>query len=236
MKIVKRALSIVLLLTFMLSTVSFAVTSSGYGNTVTMYAPDGRSIVVSIYDVPNWKAVGWYDYPVTIMYAPDGRQEVIYSGDVWKWKNVGWYDYPVTVMYAPDGRQMVIYTGDVPAWEAVGWFTYPVNSNVAKSNPYYPNTDILSYEPYGNLFSQDSETLANNSVNLFWGYETTVSQANRYIEELEKHGYYQESFEDHYDYELGDYVIILYKKDSNHTFRFEYYYDYDVAYVSYILY
>lgn len=139
-------------------------------------------------------------------------------------------------MYAPDGRQAVIYTGDVPAWEAVGWFTSPVNSYITTSNPYYPSTNILSYEPYGMLVYQNSETLDDGSVDLHRGYETSISQADKYINELKKHGYYQESYENLYDYRVGNYISIQYKKDSSHAFNFQYYYDFDVAYVCYILY
>jgi len=156
MKTIIKIVSVTLIMLLMMSTVSFAVTSYGYGDIITMYAPDGRQIDVSVYDVQNWKNVGWYDYPVITMYAPDGRQMVIYTGDVPSWKAVGWYDYPVTTMYAPDGRQMVIYTGDVAAWKAVGWYDYPVytggNNNSSNSGynsigsgVYYPGTNIPDY-------------------------------------------------------------------------------------------
>lgn len=135
----KKIISVTLLITILLSSfIGLASTS------VTMYAPDGRTVNIWDYEVEAWKNVGWYDYPVTTVYAPDGRTAVIYTGDVQAWKNVGWYDYPVTTVYAPDGRTAVIYTGDVQAWKSVGWYTEPPKT-YQNEYAYVLNQKIKSY-------------------------------------------------------------------------------------------
>jgi len=232
MKLIKRIVSVVLIMLLMMSTVLFSVTSYAYGSTVTMYAPDGRHIEVAAYEVQSWKNVGWYDYPVTTMYAPDGRQAVIYTGDVYSWKSVGWYDYPVTKMYAPDGRQTVIYTGDVAAWKAVGWYDYPVHIyGDSTLDECYPGTDnVLSFDPYGILYDQYTYTNADGSVDVYWGYYTSVDNANAYINDIENYGYYQTEFDDD-----GDYVYISYENSRGSAFGFHYYYNEDIALITYNL-
>lgn len=96
------------------------------GESVSVYAPGGRSLPVPAADVPLWESVGWYAVPVETVYAPDGRSAVVAASDLPAWTAVGWYTVPVTTVYAPDGREEIIAVSDVPAWESVGWFTYPV--------------------------------------------------------------------------------------------------------------
>ncbi|MBE7063496.1 MAG: CHAP domain-containing protein [Ruminococcaceae bacterium] len=96
------------------------------GESVALYAPNGRSIQISAEDVSIWENVGWYTVPVKTIYAPDGRSAVVAASDISAWEAVGWHNVPVTTIYAPDGRKAIVATRDVPNWEAVGWFTYPV--------------------------------------------------------------------------------------------------------------
>ena len=95
---------------------------------VTMYAPDGRTLLVSEAEVPAYKNVGWYESIEDVtktMYAPDGRELVIYISEIPAYKNVGWYENIEDVtktMYAPDGRELVVYISEVPAYKNVGWY------------------------------------------------------------------------------------------------------------------
>lgn len=212
MKKIKKIVALALFVAMMMPFAVSAVSSSSYGSKVTMYAPDGRTVSVSVYEVEKWKSVGWYDYPVTTMYAPDGRQAVVYTKEVPKWKSVGWYDYPVAIMYAPDGRQAVVYVGEVEKWKAVGWYDQPVSSAKSRTNSssYYPNTTIPSYEPYGRFeyqsFSDDGETL-------YWGYYTSAKDANKYLSVLYDSGF-EVVFSD--DLEFIEYAS-LYKRSSDES-------------------
>jgi len=191
MKKIKKIVALALLVAMMMPFAVSAVSSSSYGSKVTMYAPDGRTVSVSVYEVEKWKSVGWYDYPVTTMYAPDGRQAVVYTKEVPKWKSVGWYDYPVAIMYAPDGRQAVVYVGEVEKWKAVGWYDQPVSFAKSKENSskssFYPNTTIPSYEPYGDLVKQ---SFSDDEKMILWGYDSSIDNANKYISILNAHGFF----------------------------------------------
>ncbi len=60
--------------------------------TVTVYAPDGRTIEVLSSEVEAYQKVGWYIEPVVIMYAPDGRNLVVSKNEIPAYQNVGWYE------------------------------------------------------------------------------------------------------------------------------------------------
>lgn len=81
---------VIFLITTALMLLMFSVTASA----VTMYTPDGRTANVMNADVEDWKAVGWYDYPVTVLYAPDGRTALFSSYVVYDQKQVGWSKVP----------------------------------------------------------------------------------------------------------------------------------------------
>lgn len=100
----------------------FKQASESITKTVTMYAPDGRSIDVLESEIEAYKNVGWYIEPVTQMYALDGRTIYVHNSEVEAHKNVGWYLTPVTTMYAPDGRTIVVPQDEVTAYQNVGWY------------------------------------------------------------------------------------------------------------------
>ena len=70
--------------------------SSDNEPTVTMYAPDGRTIDVAQSEVEAYENVGWYTEPVVLMYAADGRTRYTLKSEVDAYKKVGWYTEPYT--------------------------------------------------------------------------------------------------------------------------------------------
>ena len=119
------------ILSMLLATTMFGSSLHASVSAVTMYAADGRTSAVMDSDVEAWKAVGWYDVPVSTMYAPDGRTTVVATSEIPAWKAVGWYDVPVSTLYATEGRIAVVATSDVAAWKAVGWYDVPVSTMYA---------------------------------------------------------------------------------------------------------
>lgn len=64
-------------------------------DTVTLYAPDGRTVTVSESEVESYLAVGWYRTLAETqqtLYAPDGSVITVYKSEVALYKNVGWYE------------------------------------------------------------------------------------------------------------------------------------------------
>ncbi len=57
----------------------------------TLYALDGRTVVVGDALVEQYKAACWYETPVSQIYALDGRSLIIPTVDLEAYKNVGWY-------------------------------------------------------------------------------------------------------------------------------------------------
>lgn len=117
-------------------TLCFLTSSVHAQEKVTMYAPDGREIVVALGDVNAYKSVGWYENREDVMkvlYAPDGRQLSVYIAQVPAYKDVGWYENKsdvTKVMYAPDGRTITVYLSETEAYRNVGW--YENKSDVTK--------------------------------------------------------------------------------------------------------
>jgi len=95
---------------------------------VTVYAPDGRTALISANEVEAYTAVGWYKtYEETrvTLYALDGRQITVFLADVPAFLAVGWYGtYAETVqtVYALDGRKLEVFKAAVPAYLSVGWY------------------------------------------------------------------------------------------------------------------
>ena len=95
---------------------------------LTMYAPDGREIVVYLSEVETYKNVGWYENKndiIRTMYAPDGRETTIYLSEVEAYKGVGWYENRSDVihtLYAYDGREITVFLCDVPLYQSLGWY------------------------------------------------------------------------------------------------------------------
>ena len=136
-----------------------------------MYALDGTTAIVANSDIEAWKAVGWYDVPVSIVYAPNGTTAVIATSDVEAWKAVGWYDKNYTVMYAPDGRTAQVSLGDIEAWKAVGWFDVPVTTLYAPDGRaiVVANSDVETWKATGwfdkPVNSQPSYTIDSPATN-----------------------------------------------------------------------
>ncbi len=111
------------------STVNISSDSSNPINndelTVTMYAPDGRTISIPQSEIEAYKNVGWYTEPVVLMYAADGRTRYTLQSEVEAYKGVGWYTEPVVLMYAADGRTRYTLQSEVEAYKGVGWYTEP---------------------------------------------------------------------------------------------------------------
>ncbi len=92
---------------------------------VTMYAPDGRNIVVPIEEVESYKNVGWYIDPVVTLYSYDSREIVVKTEEKSAYMEVGWYEEPLVVMYAPDTREIKVKKSEVEQYKAVGWYEEP---------------------------------------------------------------------------------------------------------------
>ena len=109
-------------------TICFLTSSVHAEGKVTMYAPDGREIIVALEDVQAYKNVGWYEHRediIKVMYAPDGRQIAVYLDEVPAYRSVGWYDNKADVtktMYAPDGRELAVFFDHIEAYKNVGWY------------------------------------------------------------------------------------------------------------------
>ncbi len=106
-------------------TIFMSLSNVGYAYDVTMYAPDGRTLVIDSAETKDYQRVGWYTAPPVMMYAPDGRSMYVAGTEVELYKGVGWYTEPVATMYALDGRTLVINKNEVEAYKNVGWFTEP---------------------------------------------------------------------------------------------------------------
>ena len=74
----------------------YSAASSDNEPTVTMYAPDGRTIDIAQSEVEAYENVGWYKEPVVLMYAADGRTRYTLKSEVDAYKKVGWYTEPYT--------------------------------------------------------------------------------------------------------------------------------------------
>jgi len=101
---------------------------SAEDSAITMFAPDGRTIEVSLADKDAYKAVGWYENYSDVtktMYAPDGRELTVWLTEIEAYKAVGWYENKSDVtktMYAPDGRELTVWITEIEAYKAVGWY------------------------------------------------------------------------------------------------------------------
>ena len=148
----------------------FKQASENIAKTITMYAPDGRTIDVLESEIETYKNVGWYIEPVTQMYALDGRTIYVPNSEVDAHKNVGWYLTPVTTMYAPDGRTIVIPQDEVTAYQNVGWYETEAQAQAANkvtnntSNSNNPSSDGYYYRtPTGKKYHLDPNCGGKNS-------------------------------------------------------------------------
>lgn len=96
---------------------------------VTMYASDGKTIIVPIEDIDKWIQVGWYETPedaeIITLYATDGRTLEIARYHKETYLNLGWYatkEEVMITMYATDGRTMQVYKDRAEAQHSVGWY------------------------------------------------------------------------------------------------------------------
>lgn len=131
---------------------------------IKMYAPDGRTAKVADVDVKSWKAVGWYEYPVTTVYSRDGRKAIISKDAVDSWVKVGWYKNPKVTMYAPDGRTANVYLWDVNAWKKVGWFESQkeaVKSKIVGNWSYIVTDELMEHHSVYVSFNADGTFYAS---------------------------------------------------------------------------
>ncbi len=109
---------------FLLLFVSMPVGSTN----TTIYAPDGRSAIVSDESVETYLSLGWYhsyEDTVSTLYTADGRSATVYKADVPTYLSLGWYEnYEDTVqtLYALDGRSITVYKSEVMAYLSLGWY------------------------------------------------------------------------------------------------------------------
>lgn len=96
---------------------------------VTLYASDGRTIIVPIEDMEKWMNVGWYKTPedaqIVTLYATDGRTLEVAEYHRQTYLDLGWYNTKEEVtltMYAMDGRTMQVYKDRAEAQHSVGWY------------------------------------------------------------------------------------------------------------------
>ncbi|MBE7034083.1 MAG: hypothetical protein E7406_07655 [Ruminococcaceae bacterium] len=106
-----------------------AFTPAAQPQDVTLYASDGRTIIVPAEDVERWVNVGWYKTPedaaVITLYATDGRTLEVPEYHRQTYLDLGWYNTKeeVTItMYAMDGRTMQVYKDRAEAQHSVGWY------------------------------------------------------------------------------------------------------------------
>ncbi|MBQ3111247.1 MAG: copper amine oxidase N-terminal domain-containing protein [Clostridia bacterium] len=130
-------------------------TGEVFENTVTLYAPDGRTIDVYESDVESYLAVGWYrTFAETqqTLYAPDGSVITVYKSEVAAYKNVGWYE---TASEAEKANKK--------------------NTTVTENNnTYNPGADGNVYRtPSGKRYHFDPNCGGKNS------YKTTLAAAKR---------------------------------------------------------
>lgn len=96
---------------------------------ITLYASDGRTIIVPEKDAELWINVGWFKTPedakIITMYATDGRTLEIPEYYRTTYQKVGWYNTKEEVMqtmYATDGRTIEVYKDAADAHYKVGWY------------------------------------------------------------------------------------------------------------------
>jgi len=96
---------------------------------VTLYASDGRTILVPMEDVDRWINVGWFKTPedaeIVTLYATDGRTLEIPQYHKQTYLDLGWYatkEEVMITMYAADGRTMQVYKDRAEAQHSVGWY------------------------------------------------------------------------------------------------------------------
>lgn len=118
-----KLLAVIMIFATILSMVGPVLAAPG----ITMYTPDGRTVVVPPNEVEAHKREGWYLDPVVIVYASDGRSTIILKRELNTYLKSGWYADPVITMYTPDGRSSIILQSEIEAYKNVGWYTEPVS-------------------------------------------------------------------------------------------------------------
>lgn len=121
----KRSLWLVMVLILLFSSVTLTANAA---QMVTMYAPDGRTTYVYDYEVPSYKSVGWYEYPVTMVYAPGNRSVVVASWDVSAYTSVGWFTYPVVYVFDNQYNAYLVSAYEANDYAAKG-FNLPIYNN-----------------------------------------------------------------------------------------------------------
>ncbi|MBR5309414.1 MAG: polysaccharide deacetylase family protein [Clostridia bacterium] len=149
---------------------------------ITVYAPDGRELVINSTDLEAYKNVGWYatkEETIRTVYAPDGRELVVNLADVEVYENVGWYatkEEVIRTVYAPDGRELVVNLADVEAYKNVGW--YATKEEVIRTM-YAPDgrelvVNLADVEAYKNVGWYENKSDVQKTLFSYDGREVTV--------------------------------------------------------------
>lgn len=146
----------------------YSAASSDNEPTVTMYAPDGRTIDIAQSEVEAYENVGWYKEPVVLMYAADGRTRYTLQSEVEAYQGVGWYTEPVVLMYAADGRTRYTLKSEVDAYKKVGWYTEPytppkTNSSSSGSSSGVVRGSTVYVTPSGKKYHYSASCAGKNA-------------------------------------------------------------------------
>ena len=107
---------------------------------VTIYAPGGRSAVVSSWDVPAYTSSGWFTYPVVYVFDNQANAYLINAYEL---------EY-----YASKGYTLPVYVGDGVTIGGGNWYyTYYVNNWGAI-------TSITSFSTYYNVVNFSGKTIS----------------------------------------------------------------------------
>lgn len=124
MKITIIATVIIIILTVLCS---FNSIVSGKSNEAevsmkTLYALDGREIIVPEEKVDAYIKVGWYLKPAMLVYNLKQEQISIYKEQFAAYHEVGWYSEPVVQIYNLQGKEFIICKKDLNSYLNQGYY------------------------------------------------------------------------------------------------------------------
>lgn len=186
----KRSLWLVMVLILLFSSLTLTANAA---QMVTMYAPDGRTTYVYDYEVPSYKSVGWYEYPVSTVYAPGNRSIVVASWDVPAYTNVGWFTYPVLYVFDKYYGAYLINANELDYYESIGykepiyndngvtigwiqsvWF-YQENSWGSVVDIDYLNSDFVVINGSGKYININSKDMTVNDQTVYANMNASVA-------------------------------------------------------------
>lgn len=134
---------------------------------VTMYSPDGKTIVVFSSETIDYINDGWYINPVVKMYSAQGETIVVSKTDVEKFKVNGWYTEPKVTMYSVDGESKEVSLDKIETYKTLGWYDEPVQtlyapgkSAVFKKSEVSAQLAVGWYtEPVCTMYAPDGRTI-----------------------------------------------------------------------------